>query len=40
MRYVVKGKSKDNLIFGVEAVDATGHASPAVYPRPWQGEVK
>ncbi len=33
-RYTVKGLSKDNYIFGVEAVDAEGHASPAVYPRP------
>jgi hypothetical protein len=33
-RYTVKGVSKDNVIFGLEAVDATGHASPAVYPRP------
>ena len=33
-RYTVKGLSKDNYIFGVEAVDADGHASPAVYPRP------
>lgn len=30
----VKGVSKDNVIFGVEAVDREGHASPAVYPRP------
>jgi hypothetical protein len=33
-RYTVKGLSKDNFIFGVEAVDAAGHASPAVYPQP------
>jgi hypothetical protein len=33
-RYTVKGLSKDNLIFGVEAVDRAGHASPAVYPTP------
>ena len=26
--------SKDNLIFGVEAFDAAGHVSPAVYPAP------
>ena len=32
--YTVKGVSKDNFIFGVEAVDAAGHVSPAVYPRP------
>jgi hypothetical protein len=25
-------ESRDNVIFGVEAVDAAGHASPAVYP--------
>jgi Zn-dependent M28 family amino/carboxypeptidase len=29
--------SKDNVIFGVEAVDAAGHASPAVYPLPASG---
>jgi len=33
-RYTVKGVSKDNVIFGVQAVDAKGHASPAVYPKP------
>lgn len=38
--HVLKGKSKDNVIFGVVAVDTAGHASPAVYPRPWRGEVK
>ncbi len=26
--------SKDNVIFGVQAVDTGGHASPAVYPKP------
>ena len=26
--------SKDNTIFGVRAVDAAGHQSPAVYPMP------
>ncbi|HVS53125.1 MAG TPA: M28 family metallopeptidase [Opitutaceae bacterium] len=31
-RYTVPGVSKDNVIFGVEAVDTAGHASPAVYP--------
>lgn len=35
-RYTVKGLSKDNYIFGVQAVDEAGHASPAVYPRPAQ----
>ncbi|HSY53887.1 MAG TPA: M28 family metallopeptidase [Opitutaceae bacterium] len=34
MRFTVHGVSKDNVIFGVEAVDAAGHASPAVYPLP------
>lgn len=33
-RYTVKGWSKDNVIFGVQAVDRDGHASPAVYPKP------
>jgi len=33
-RYMVKGVSKDNVIFGVQAVDQGGHVSPAVYPRP------
>jgi len=33
--YTVKGVSKDNVIFGVEAMDTAGHASPAVYPRPY-----
>ncbi|HVZ66050.1 MAG TPA: M28 family metallopeptidase [Lacunisphaera sp.] len=32
--FTVKGVSKDNVIFGLEAVDASGHASPAVYPTP------
>jgi hypothetical protein len=33
-RYTVKGVSKDNVVFGVQAFDATGHVSPAVYPKP------
>jgi Peptidase family M28 len=33
-RYTITGVSKDNVIFGLEAVDAGGHASPAVYPKP------
>ncbi len=33
-RYTVKDITKDNEIFGVEAVDTAGHASPAVYPKP------
>jgi len=32
--YTVKGLSKDNYIFGVEAVGKNGTTSPAVYPRP------
>jgi hypothetical protein len=31
-RVTVPGLSKDNLVFGVEAFDAAGHASPAVFP--------
>ena len=33
-RYTVKGVSKDNVVFGVQAFDAAGHVSPAVYPKP------
>jgi hypothetical protein len=32
--FTLEGISKDNVIFGVEAVDKEGHASPAAYPRP------
>src|ERR1044071_767861 len=35
-RYTVKGVSKDNYLFGVQAVDQDGHASVAVYPRPYR----
>jgi hypothetical protein len=31
-RVTVPGASKDNLIFGIEAFDTAGHASPAVFP--------
>jgi hypothetical protein len=31
-RVTVPGASKDNLIFGLEAFDTAGHASPAVFP--------
>jgi len=31
-RVTIPGVSKDNVIFGVEAVDAAGHASLAVFP--------
>jgi len=36
LHFTVKAMSKDNVIFGVEAVDQAGHASPAVYPRPFR----
>jgi hypothetical protein len=35
-RYTVKGVSKDNYLFGVQAVDKDGHTSIAVYPRPFR----
>ena len=35
--HTLRDVSKDNVIFGVEAVDAAGHASPAVYPLPASG---
>jgi hypothetical protein len=31
-RVTVRGASKDDFVFGVEAFDAAGHASPAVFP--------
>jgi hypothetical protein len=37
-RHTVKGWSKDNVIFGVQALDRDGHASPAVYPKPRRGQ--
>jgi hypothetical protein len=36
VRYTLKGVSKDNYVFGVQAVDSDGHASPAAFPRPWR----
>jgi hypothetical protein len=33
-RFVVKGVSKDDVIFGVQAVDRDGNVSPAAYPKP------
>jgi hypothetical protein len=33
-RFVVKGVSKDDVIFGVQAVDREGNISPAAYPKP------
>ena len=32
--YTMKGMSKDNVFFGVRAVDREGNRSPGVYPRP------
>jgi hypothetical protein len=34
MRTTLKGLSKDNLIFGVQALSADGHASLAAFPLP------
>jgi Peptidase family M28/Fibronectin type III domain len=34
--FTVKGLSKDNYLFGVEAVDKDGNSSVAVYPRPFR----
>ena len=34
--FTVKGVSKDNYIFGVEAVGKNGASSPAVYPKPFR----
>jgi len=31
-RITVPGVSKDNVIFGVEAFDTSGHVSPSVFP--------
>jgi hypothetical protein len=36
--YTVKRVSKDNFLFGVQAVDKDGNASMAVYPRPYRPE--
>ncbi len=35
-RYTVKGVSKDNYLFGVQAVDKDGNVSMAVYPKPYR----
>jgi hypothetical protein len=35
-RYTVKRVSKDNFLFGVQAVDKDGNASMAVYPKPYR----
>lgn len=39
-RFTVKGVSKDNVVFGVQAVDRDGNVSPAVYPRPVRNSAK
>lgn len=36
VRYTLRGVSKDHYVFGVQAVDRDGHASPAAFPRPWR----
>ncbi len=35
-RATVRGVSKDNVVFGVQAVDRDGNRSPAVFPRPFR----
>ena len=35
-RYVVKGITKDNYLFGVRAVDTDGNRSPVAFPKPVQ----
>ncbi|TAN53989.1 MAG: M20/M25/M40 family metallo-hydrolase [Betaproteobacteria bacterium] len=35
-RFTLKGVSKDDIIFGVIALDRDGNASPASFPRPWR----
>jgi len=35
-RYTVKGVSKDNYLFGVQAVDRDGNVSVATYPKPYR----
>ncbi|HSE96807.1 MAG TPA: M28 family metallopeptidase [Blastocatellia bacterium] len=35
-RYTVKGRSKDNYLFGVQAIDKDGNPSVAVYPMPYR----
>ena len=32
--HTIRAVSKDNVIFGLQALDAAGHASPATYPKP------
>jgi hypothetical protein len=35
-RYTVKGVSRDNYLFGVQAIDKDGNTSVAVYPKPYR----
>ncbi len=35
-RVTLEGVSKDNVVFGVQAYNAEGHASVAVYPKPYR----
>lgn len=39
-RFTVKGISKDDYLFGVQAVDKDGNVSVASYPKPYRGGVK
>jgi hypothetical protein len=36
-RYTLQKLSKDNVYFGVRAVDTTGHRSPVAFPAPDEG---
>ena len=36
--YTFPGLSKDNVLFGVRAVDIAGHRSPVAYPHPGRGQ--
>jgi hypothetical protein len=35
-RFTIKGVSRDNYLFGVQAVDKDGNASVAVFPKPYR----
>jgi hypothetical protein len=36
VRFTLPGLSKDHYLFGVQAIDRDGHASPAAFPKPWR----
>jgi hypothetical protein len=36
VRFTLQGISKDDFLFGVQAVDRDGNASPATYPKPYR----